>query len=387
MQTYMDDPPRLDNAITSQITLSSTYYELGNPHPVNNDLGTIVEGPIPIKNASYSNFIETVLGSEGFNKYRSCEFLDVGVGPPVLMVPVTALTATMTATVKSAGNYGTPSPKPGSPIAPIIHTPTSTPAAPPSVPIVDPKLVKEPLPASSTAPYVAPQTVVPAAEQPVPIVNKPLSSKSPADSPVNAPAKAGSQGTIETPPESSGTSQTGSSGGQYAVGPSHSGSNSQPNTGAQSDAGSDSNNSNGKGSDTGDNQAVPAPVVGISYAGSSITPETSSHYNIPKIGKLNPGGSPVTINNVVFSLAPSATALISNEQTISVPTFTAAVPDTMRQIAASARKFAGSIYTADSSIIVVTEQIIIPRAPAVTVSSTPISLAHGASVAIVGDTT
>lgn len=72
MQTYMDDPRRLDNAITSQITLSSIYYELGNPHPVNNDLGTILEGPIPIKNASYSSFIESVLGSEGFNKYRSC---------------------------------------------------------------------------------------------------------------------------------------------------------------------------------------------------------------------------------------------------------------------------------------------------------------------------
>lgn len=349
MQTYMDDPRRLGNAITSQMTLSSTYYELGSPHPVNNDLGTILEGPIPIKNASYSSFIESVLGSEGFNKYRSCEYLDVGGGPPALMMPVTALTATTTATVKSAGNYGTPSPKPGSPIAPIIHTPTSTSAAPPSVPIVDPKPVKEPLPASSTAPYVAPQTVAPVGEQPVPIVNKPLSSKSPANSPVNAPAKAGCQGTVEKPPESSGTSQPGSSGGQHAIGPSHSGSNGQSNTGAQSDAGSDSNNSNGKGSDTGDNQAVPAPVVGISYAGSSITPETSSHYNIPKIGKLNPGGSPVTINNVVFSLAPSATALVSNGQTTSIPTFVAAVPGIMRQIAAPALKFAGSAYTADSS--------------------------------------
>lgn len=105
MKTYMDDRRRLDNAITSQITLSSTYHELGNPHPVNNDLGTILEGPIPIKNASHPSFIESVLGSEGFNKYSSCEFLDVGVGPPALMMPVTALTAATTATVKSAGNY------------------------------------------------------------------------------------------------------------------------------------------------------------------------------------------------------------------------------------------------------------------------------------------
>lgn len=60
----------------------------------------------------------------------------------------------------------------------------------------------------------------------------------------------------------------------------------------------------------------------------------------------------------------------------------------MRQIAVPAPKFAGSTYTADSSsIIVVAGQTIIPGAPAVTVSSTPISLAHGASVAIVSGTT
>ena len=388
MQTYMDDPRRLGNAITSQITLSSTYYELGNPHPVNNDLGTILEGPIPIKNASYFNFIESVLGSEGFNKYRSCEFLDVGVGPPALMMPVTALTATTTATVKSPGNHGTPSLKPGSPIAPIIHPPTSTPAAPPSAPIVEPKPVKEPLPASSTAPYVAPQTVAPVAEPAVPIVDKPTSSKVLANNPVNEPAKGGSQGAVQSPSDSSGTSQTDSSGGQHAVGPSDSGSNGQSNTGAQSDSGSHSDNSNGKGSYTGDNQAVPAPVVDISYAGSSITPDTSSHYNIPEIGKLSPGGSPVTTNNVVFSLAPSATALVSNGRTISVPTFAAAVPGSIKQTAAPALTFAGSTYTADSSShIVVAGQTIIPGGPAVTISNTPVSLAYGASVAIVGGTT
>ena len=60
----------------------------------------------------------------------------------------------------------------------------------------------------------------------------------------------------------------------------------------------------------------------------------------------------------------------------------------MGQIAAPALKFAGSTYTADSSsIIVVAGQTIIPGPPVVTVSSTPISLAHSASVAIVDDTT
>lgn len=111
MQTYIDDPNLLENNVTSQVTLSSTYYEIGNIQPVKNDLGIHLEGPIPINNVSYSNFIESVLGSESFNESRSCVFSDVGVGLPALMIPVSALTATTTATVKSAGSYGIQSPK------------------------------------------------------------------------------------------------------------------------------------------------------------------------------------------------------------------------------------------------------------------------------------
>lgn len=105
MQTYMDNPNLSENTATAQVTLSSTYYEIGNTQPVNNDPGTHSEGPIPI-NVSYFNFFQSVLRSESFNTYRPRVFLDVGVGPPALMIPVSFLTATTTATVKSAGNYG-----------------------------------------------------------------------------------------------------------------------------------------------------------------------------------------------------------------------------------------------------------------------------------------
>ncbi|KAF6221593.1 hypothetical protein HO133_001559 [Letharia lupina] len=394
MQTYMENPNQLQYAITSQITLSSTYYELGDPHPVGNDLNTHLEGPVPINNISYSDFIASVLGSEGFNKYRSCAFLDVGVGPPALMIPVAALTATTTSTVKSAGNYGVSSPSPGSPIAPIAPPQTSTPVAQPSVPLVEPTSDKKPQPESSTAQYVAPQTAAPAASPKVPIVNSPKlveeqpSPPSPANSPVNEPAKAGPQGPVESPYDSSGTDQTGSNEGQPAVGPSDSSTNGQSNTGAQPAAGPTSDSNDSGGSDTGDTRPVPVVAVAISYAGSSITPDTSSYYSIPQIGKLSPGGSPVTTKKIVYSLAPSATALVSNGQTISLPTFAAAEPDTIKQAIAPALTFAGSTYTADSSsIIVVAGQSIVPGAPAITVSSTPISLAHGALVAVVGGTT
>ena len=384
MESYMDNPDVLQYAVTSQITLSSTYYELGDPHPVNNDLGIYLEGPISINNIAYSNFIGSILGSEGFNKYKSCAFLDVGVGPPALMIPVAALTATATSTVKSAGNYGLTSPKPGSPITPFGPPQTSIPAAPALVPLVEPKPDTEPLPESSTTPNVAPQTSTPA----TPVSEDspfPLSSVS---SPINEPAKAGAQGLVESPSDNSGTDQTSSNGGQPDTGPSDSNQDNQSDTGAQPVAGSTSENDDGGDSGTGDNKPVPVAAVAISYAGISITPDISSYYSIPQVGKISPGGSPVTTNNVVYSLAPSATALVSNGQTIPLPTFAATVSDTVQQAATPALTFGGSTYTADfSSHIVVAGQTIVPGAPAIMVSSTPISLAQGASVAVVGGTT
>lgn len=374
MTNYMDNPDILQYAITSQITLSSTYYEVEDPHPVSNDLGLYIEGPISINNVSYSNFIESVLGIEGFDKYRSCAFLGVGVGPPALMMPVAALTATATSTIKSAGNLGLSSPKPGSPVAPIGPPQTSTPASPALVPVVEPK------PDKST-PAAAPPTPTLVAPPLIPIVNSPkpaedsLSLASPAESPVNEPAKTGD------------THYSANSEVSPAVGSSDSSKNGQSNTGAQPVAGPPSDSDNGGGSGSGDTKPVPVAAVAISYAGSIITPDTFSHYSIPQIGKISPGGSPVTANNVVYSLAPSATAIVSNGQTIALQTFRAPVPDTVKQAAVPVLTFGGSTYTVDSSShIVVAGQTIVPGASAVMVSSTPISLAHGASVAFVGGT-
>ena len=394
MTNYMDNPDILQYAVTSQITLSSTYYEIENPHPVNNDLSQYIEGPISINNVSYSNFIKSVLGVEEFSKYKSCAFLDVGVGPPALMIPVSALTATTTATVKSAGNYGTPSPKPGSPVGPIGPPQTSIPAAPPLVPLVEPTPYKKPQPETPTTPDGASQSPVSVAPTLVPVVNSPKlaeaspSPLSPLNSWVNEPAKIAPPGRTESPSEGGGTDQSSGNGVQPAVGPSDGSGNGQSNTPSQPIAGPPSEINNGESSDTGNTKPRPAAAVAISYAGSSISPDISSHYSIPQIGELSPGGSPVTKDNIVYSLAPSATALISNGQRIPLPTFAAAVPDTIKQAAVPALTFGGSTYTADSSSrIVVAGQTIIPGAPAITVSSTPISLAPGASVAVIAGQT
>ena len=378
MQSYMDNPDSLRFATTSQITLSSTYYELGNTHPVGNDLGSPMEGPIQINNVSYSNFIESVLGSEGFNKYRSCAFLAAGVGPPALMIPVAALTGTTTATVKSAGNYGQPSPKPGSPIAPIGPPQTTTPAAPALVPVVEPKPEKKPQPESSTKAVMAPPNPTPDAIPLVPIVNSPNPGKISPSTPNPA----------ITPAGNSDTGQANGNAIQPAVGSSSGSKNGESNAGAQPVAGLPSDNGNGEDVNKGDTNPIPEAAVAISYAGSSIYPDTSSYYNVPQVGRLSPGGSPVTTNNVVYSLAPSANALVSNGQRIALTTFAAAVPNANKQAAAVALTFGGATYTADSSSnIVVAGQTVVPGAPAIVVSSTPISIAPGVNVAVVGGTT
>ena len=391
MQTYMDNPDLLDNTITSQITLSSTYYELGDTQVAgNNDLDSIrIEGPIPINNVSYSSFIESVLGSEAFNKYRSCVFLDVGFGPPALMIPVSALTATTTATVQSAGSYGSPSPKPGNPVTPIVPPPTSNPVTPPVVPIVKPEPEKEPPSTTSTTPYVAPYSVTPVAEPPAPIVNKPSPTQLAANSPVDEPIEPGSQTPEASPTDSSGTANTGNKGDQSATGPSDNGNSGNSDTGPQPAAGPQSAKANVDNPDRGDSKPSPTPVLAISYAGSSISPDPSSHYDIPQVGKLSPGGSPVTTNNVVYALAPSASALVSNGNTIPIPVVTAAAaPDAVEPIASPALTFAGSTYTADAkSRIVIAGQTVVPGGPAVTVSDTAISIAPDASVAVVGGST
>lgn len=387
MTNYMDNPDVLEYDVTSQITLSSTYYEIGNPHPVSNDLGGEMEGPVPINNVSYSNFIKSALGSQGFEKYKSCAFLAVGVGPPALMIPVAALTATTTATVESVGNYGTPSPKPGSPVSPIIPPATSTSAASALVPLVEPKPEKATQSTPQIIPDVAPQTttepLVPIINSPKPAEDSPFPSQT-ANDPVSEPAKAKPEGPVDSSSGDIGTDQVGSN-SQSTVGSAGSGNNGQANTGSP---GSSSNKNNGGSTDTSNNQPLPVAAVAISYAGSSITPDASSYYNLPQIGTLSPGGLPITTNNIVYSLAPSATALISNGQTVTLPTFAASVPDIVKQAAAPALTFAGSTYTADSSSrIVIAGQTILSGAPAITVSGTPISLAHGASVAVVGDMT
>lgn len=61
--------------------------------------------------------------------------------------------------------------------------------------------------------------------------------------------------------------------------------------------------------------AVASPVI---YEGAKIWPDAYSRYEIPGIGQLVPGGTPIIAEGVVYSMAPSATAIISNGEIIPI---------------------------------------------------------------------
>ena len=126
--------------LVSWITLPTAFYALEDCYTVTGDeIGTLGGGDeyASIDNASYSSFMASDLGSEIFEMYKSCFFLDTVVGPPGLMIPVSALTTTTISTVQSSGNYSPSSLKPASPIVPILPPLTSISASTTSVPQVE----------------------------------------------------------------------------------------------------------------------------------------------------------------------------------------------------------------------------------------------------------
>ena len=300
-----------------------------------------------------------------------------------LPLPMVRLTATTTTTSKNAGNYGTPSPKPGSPIAPIVPTSTTPSVAPISEPVMKPEPKKTGLESSSTQ-YKTPSMVSPGIQPPVLSVEKPESQSIPTDSAVNQPTTAGSQETVDS-----------SSDGKAVIQPDNNGylnGGKSPDNSQTDQSSSETRYISGLspehytsgGSSYGDTKSTPVAVV---YAGTAITPDTSSHYSFPGIGNLSPDGSPITTNNKVYSLAPSATVLVSNGLSVSLSTFAAA------SISASATP-SGSTYAANVNpsphiAVIPGPTAAPPSSPAITVSNSPISisLAPDASIVVIGDST
>lgn len=126
-----------------------------------------------------------------------------------------------------------------------------------------------------------------------------------------------------------------------------------------------------------------APVV--PWPGSTIQLDGSSHYDLPGFRNIRAGGPALTINNLVHSLAPSATTIIRNGRTFPLAPVATPAPSP-RQTPLFV--IAGSTDVADSTADAASRYIISGQTltldDVITAASTPIYLDPGASVLVIG---
>lgn len=296
----------------------------------------------------------------------SCSYVPVGMGPPALKIPVSALTATVTATTTGSSLYPPGNtPTPANPIEPPIGPPTTM------------QPVVPPTPTNPASPTLDP----PNQGSPAQISSIPGSANQ--NSPNQYAPEQGSPPQGSSPAAGDTTTQRASEpsqplqplNGNDPQDFSDDGSNQAPGE-SSTIAGA---NSGGSQQQAPPSQAEAGPA--LSYAGITIQPDASSQYDLPGIGKIKPGGPPITTASVIYSLAPSGSELISN----GVPDAVSPVPD-VPGLAQQPLVFTigGKAYTADTSNFLIEGQTLTPGGTAITLSGTPISLAAGASQAIVG---
>lgn len=119
------------------------------------------------------------------------------------------------------------------------------------------------------------------------------------------------------------------------------------------------------------------PLPTLTIAGQLATANAASRYIVDG-QSLSPGGSAITISGTPYSLAPSATALISGSSTIPL------------RRPMPALTIAGQTYTANPASVsqyLVAGQTLVPDGPPITVSGTQYSLVPSATALVYGGST
>lgn len=343
---------------TTSISLTTTFYA---PLSYPTDYPTAIldrfayyNEQIEVPLSSFIKFIssETQL-LMSFPIMASCSYVPFGFGPPALKIPVSALTATVTTTTAGSSLYPPGNtPTPAGPIEPPIGPPTIT----QPVPLPPPKTQISPNQGSPDL-YSPPQgspTQDPS--------NPPPAAVGPVTQRVSEPSQLLQPQNGNTPQESSSPSDAQAPGESSTIGAVDSGGSQQQEPPGQVEAG-------------------PA----LSYAGATVQPDASAQYDLPGIGKVRPGGPPITTAGVIYSLAPSGSELISNGISVAISPLAYEPERTQQPLVLTV---GGKVYTADaSSKFLIGGQTLAPGSTAITLSGTPISLPAGASQAIVGGST
>ena len=365
------------------VSLTSTYYETLVSEDFTREMQV---GFRNLNNESFSSFLSSASVFKSYPELRSCAVFHFLNGPPQVMIPALALTTTIATTTTDPGPHRPSTPQPASPVTP-------TPIAPQTAGT---------LPTTQTE-QAAPVPV----PKPPPTAPTPSSGEVAPSSP-NTPASPGSLPAGE-PPEKAG--QQSSSQGLNPV----------LTFGGSTYTADQSLNIvlssqtllPGSPAATVDNTPISiapgglAAVVGTStqllatlpsaavltFGESAYTADASS--NIVLAGStLRAGGSPVVVSGTTVSLVPGGAAAVVGTHTQVLGGLTPAQEssNTVQNVpypvpATPVLTFEGSSYTANAaSQFVVAGQTVTPGG-VIKISNTPISIAPGASLAVIGSST
>ena len=131
------------------VPLTSTYYEALASQSLNlsnvQDFVVVMEYNTGLVNtASFLNFLSAASVFKSYPALSSCAIYNGFNGPPVVMIPASALTTTVQTTVAGIGGYSSPTPKPASPVK--ATTVPQTAGAPSSTPVVPAGQIPGPAP-------------------------------------------------------------------------------------------------------------------------------------------------------------------------------------------------------------------------------------------------
>lgn len=395
----------------SSASLTSTYYEVLKADPTRDLVGQMDNDFGTLNNESFLDFLSSASVFKSYPGLRSCAVFNGFNGPPQVIIPAFALTTTIAATVAGHGSYSPPTPQPASPVvpAPIV-----------SQTAAGPQTVQTGLAASAPTPNPAPATYAPSPlEAPPSLPNVPASPGGPPTAPnPNPPEASQNLPNIPTSPEGPPAGESQAKAGQQ---PPSQGLNPILTFGGSTYTADESSNivlssqtlvpgspaavvadtpisiapgglAAVVGTSTQLLATLPSPAV-LTLGGSAYTADVSS--NIILAGTtLTAGGNSVVVSGTTVSLAPGGAAAVVGTSTQVLGSLTPAqswsnqfqnAPDPVP--AAPILSFGGSTYIANAaSQFIVAGQTVAPGS-VIKVSGTPISIAPGASLAVIGSST
>ena len=373
------------NTQMPSVSLTSTYYETLNYDPASNLLGDMGNDFGLLNNISVLAYLSSASAFESHPELSSCAIFQSFNGPPKVIIPALALTTTVATTVSDHGPYKSSTPQPASPIiqtqiAPQTATTLPTTKTGQAAPVPVPK--PAPVAPNPSSPEVSPSSPIdPASPESLPAEEPPEQAEQQPPQGLNPVLTFG--GSTYTADQSSNivvSSQTLLPGSPAAT------VDSTPISIAPGGLAAV------VGTSTQLLATLPSPAV-LTFGGSAYTADTSS--NIVLAGStLRAGGSPVVVSGTTVSLVPGGAAAVVGTHTQVLGGLTPAQgsSNTAQNVphavpATPVLTFAGSTYTANAaSEFVVAGQTVTPGG-VINIDNTPISIAPGASLAVIGSST